>query len=84
MGIILTLIFAVIIAGTTNPKVPKMNKLTPEEKHVIVNKGTERPFSGKYNDHFNVGIYTCRQCGAPLYRSDDKFKTSCGWQPIRH
>ena len=57
----------------------KMNKLTAEEKSVIVNKGTERPFTGKYNNHFKAGIYSCRQCGAPLYRSDDKFKTSCGW-----
>jgi peptide methionine sulfoxide reductase msrA/msrB len=57
----------------------KLNKLSPEEKHVIIDKGTERPFTGKYNDFFKPGIYACRQCGAPLYRSDDKFKTSCGW-----
>lgn len=57
----------------------KMNKLTEAEKHVIIDKGTERPFTGKYNDFFQPGIYACRQCGAPLYRSDDKFRTSCGW-----
>ena len=83
MKIVLALIFTVAMltlsAGTTKQKVAKMNKLSPEEKRVIVNKGTERPFSGKYNDHFKAGIYTCRQCGAPLYRGDDKFKTSCGW-----
>jgi peptide methionine sulfoxide reductase msrA/msrB len=79
MKIILTLILMIVIAGTANSKVPKMNKLTEEEKFVIVNKGTERPFTGKYNDYFKAGIYTCRQCGAPLYRADDKFKTSCGW-----
>jgi len=79
MKIILTLIFTIIIAGTTNSKVPKMNKLTEEEKFVIINKGTELPFTGKYNDNFKAGIYSCRQCGAPLYRADDKFKTSCGW-----
>ncbi len=56
-----------------------LNKLTPEEARVIRQKGTERPFTGKYNDQFQFGIYTCRQCGAPLYRSDDKFKTTCGW-----
>ena len=56
-----------------------MNELTSDEKHVILEKGTERPFSGKYNDEFSRGIYACRQCGAPLYRSDDKFKTNCGW-----
>lgn len=79
MKIILTLIFAVVIAVTVNSKALKMNTLTEEEKFVIINKGTERPFSGKYNDHFKAGIYSCRQCGAPLYRADDKFKTSCGW-----
>jgi len=57
----------------------KMNKLTKEEKYVIIDKGTEPPFTGEYNDFFKVGVYACRQCGAPLYRSDDKFKTSCGW-----
>lgn len=53
--------------------------LTPEEQAVIVGKGTERPFSGKYNDHFVAGIYTCRRCGAMLYRSQDKFRAHCGW-----
>ncbi|MBN2180299.1 MAG: bifunctional methionine sulfoxide reductase B/A protein [Sedimentisphaerales bacterium] len=55
------------------------NKLTPEEKRVIVNKGTERPFSGKYNDHFEKGVYTCKRCGAELFESDSKFKSECGW-----
>ncbi len=54
-------------------------KLTPEESHVILHKGTERPFTGQYNDHFETGIYACRQCGAPLYRSEDKFPSHCGW-----
>lgn len=56
-----------------------MKELTPEEKDVIVDKGTERPFSGKYNDHFEKGLYICKRCGAPLYRSDDKFRSTCGW-----
>ncbi len=59
--------------------VMKMSKLTSEEEEVIVKKGTEAPFSGKYNDHFESGIYVCRQCGLPLYNSRDKFKSSCGW-----
>lgn len=54
-------------------------KLTPEEQYVILHKGTERPFSGKYNDFFETGLYTCKQCGAPLYRSEHKFPSHCGW-----
>jgi methionine-R-sulfoxide reductase len=57
----------------------KLNKLTPEEEYVIVHKGTERPFTGKYNDFFDKGTYICKRCNAPLYRSDDKFKSDCGW-----
>jgi len=57
-----------------------MNKgLTPEEKRVIVDKGTEAPFSGEYYDHHEPGIYRCRRCGAELYRSGDKFDSGCGW-----
>jgi len=53
--------------------------LTPEEQHVILHKGTERPFTGKYNEFFETGVYICKQCGAPLYRSEDKFPSHCGW-----
>jgi peptide methionine sulfoxide reductase msrA/msrB len=55
------------------------NKLTPEEARVIVNKGTEMPFSGKYNNFFEKGVYTCKRCGAELFLSDSKFKSECGW-----
>jgi peptide methionine sulfoxide reductase msrA/msrB len=55
------------------------NKLTPEEERVIIYKGTERPFSGKYYDNFEKGVYTCKRCGAALFRSNSKFKSDCGW-----
>lgn len=54
-------------------------KLTPEEERVIVYKGTERPFTGKYNDFYENGYYECKRCSAPLYKSSDKFKSDCGW-----
>jgi peptide methionine sulfoxide reductase msrA/msrB len=55
------------------------NKLTPEEEYVILHKGTEAPYSGKFNDHNGDGVYTCRQCNTPLYKSSSKFKSGCGW-----
>ena len=54
-------------------------KLTPEEANVILHKGTELPFSGKYNEFFEKGIYYCKRCRAALFRSKDKFRSSCGW-----
>lgn len=56
-----------------------MNKLTTEEKFVIIDKGTEAPFTGKYNDHFEKGFYTCKRCDAKLYSSEHKFRSHCGW-----
>ena len=57
----------------------KLNPLTPAEERVIVHKGTERPFSGEYESHWEKGTYVCRRCNAPLYRSEDKFDARCGW-----
>jgi methionine-R-sulfoxide reductase len=55
------------------------NKLTEEEAYVILKKGTERPFTGEYDKHYEKGIYKCRQCDTALYTSDDKFDSRCGW-----
>jgi methionine-R-sulfoxide reductase len=57
----------------------KLNPLTREEERVIVHKGTERPWSGEYVSHKEAGTYVCRRCNAPLYRSEDKFDSHCGW-----
>lgn len=60
-------------------KSAKYRKLTQEEEDIIVNKGTEMPFTGEYENNFKEGIYICKRCGAHLYRSKDKFDASCGW-----
>jgi peptide methionine sulfoxide reductase msrA/msrB len=62
-----------------NTNAMNLRKLTPLEEQVIVHKGTEAPFTGKFNNSFDKGTYTCRRCGAALYSSDDKFKSDCGW-----
>ncbi len=54
-------------------------KLNPEEFEVLVNKGTEKPFSGKYNDFYEKGVYVCKACEKPLFNSSDKFNSNCGW-----
>lgn len=55
------------------------NKLTPEEERVLIHKGTEAPFTGKYYQSKDKGTYICKRCGAPLYYSKDKFESDCGW-----
>lgn len=55
------------------------NHLTPEEARVILHKGTERAFTGEYTENKAAGTYLCRRCNAPLYRSQDKFASDCGW-----
>lgn len=56
-----------------------LNPLTNEEKFIIIHKGTEPSFSGKYNEMSEAGLYVCKQCDNPLYRSDQKFNSHCGW-----
>ena len=67
-----------VIACSQN-KTMKYNKLTPEEEKVIVHKGTELPFSGKYYKFDEKGTYSCKRCDAELYKSDNKFDAHCGW-----
>jgi peptide methionine sulfoxide reductase msrA/msrB len=57
----------------------ELNHLTPEEERVIVERGTEAPHTGGYDKFFSDGLYVCRRCEAPLYRSGDKFDSGCGW-----
>jgi peptide-methionine (R)-S-oxide reductase len=54
-------------------------KLTPEQYRVLREKGTERPFTGEYNTHYEDGVYSCAACGNELYKSDAKFDSGCGW-----
>jgi methionine-R-sulfoxide reductase len=60
-------------------KTATYHMLTPAEKHIIVDKGTEAPFSGEYTDFFEKGTYVCKRCDAPLYHSSAKFHSGCGW-----
>jgi len=55
------------------------NQLTSKEAAVILHKGTERAFTGEYTDLHDAGTFVCRRCNAPLYRSEDKFESHCGW-----
>jgi methionine-R-sulfoxide reductase len=60
----------------------KYNKLTPEEEFIIINKGTEPPFSGEYDTQFKPGIYVCKRCNTPLYKSEAKFHSGCRIDPL--
>jgi len=57
----------------------KYNKLTGAEERVILQKGTEAPYSGEYETNWRQGTYLCKRCNAPLYEADDKFDAHCGW-----
>ena len=57
----------------------KLNKLTQDEENVLIHKGTEAPFSGEYDDFWVEGTYICRRCNTPLYVSNSKFHSGCGW-----
>jgi len=77
-------LFSLLSTGCTqctqnSTKKMEFKKLTPEEERVIVYKGTEAPFTGKYDNFYGKGVYVCKRCGNPLYRSEDKFDAKCGW-----
>jgi len=75
--IIIILFFSILTAQ--EKKKMKLNKLTAEEERVIIFKGTEMPFTGKFEKHKEKGTYTCKRCDAPLYKSASKFESGCGW-----
>lgn len=77
--IVLVLVFfCTNVMGQDSTKII-LNPLSEEEKRVIINKGTEYPFTGEYTNHKEKGQYICKQCNAPLYNSSDKFDSHCGW-----
>ena len=55
------------------------NQLDEQSYRILREKGTEYPFTGEYNNHFEKGIYSCKGCGKPLFQSENKFDSSCGW-----
>ncbi len=57
----------------------EFNELNEKEKYVILQKGTERPFTGEFDKHFEKGVYSCKQCDQDLYVSESKFDSGCGW-----
>lgn len=79
MKIIFTGILFFLSFYTYSQDTMQYNKLTSEEEQIIIHKGTEMPFTGKYVNHNEKGVYTCKRCNNVLYRSDDKFDAHCGW-----
>jgi len=80
---IVALLISIVVSCTNHSQkensMKTLRSLSPEETRVIINKGTERPFTGEYTDTKTSGTYLCKQCGKPLYRSEDKFHSGCGW-----
>lgn len=81
--VMLRIIFSVVIILSVSniysqENTMQFNKLTPKEEQVIIYKGTETPYSGKYVDNKVKGVYTCKRCDAVLYKSEDKFDSHCG------
>lgn len=55
------------------------NSLTPQEENIIVGKGTERPYTGRYDNFYEEGVFICKRCNAPIFSSESKFNAGCGW-----
>jgi peptide methionine sulfoxide reductase msrA/msrB len=82
VSLALAVLAAIVLTGRKAPlevHAMEYNTLTPEEERVILREGTERPFSGKYVDHHEAGIYTCKRCSRPLFKSESKFNSKTGW-----
>lgn len=70
------------MSESNNPKnrqEPWKEPLSPAARHVLLEKGTERAYTGEYWNHFDAGVYGCRNCGAELFRTNHKFESHCGW-----
>jgi methionine-R-sulfoxide reductase len=79
MGMFFTWVWLVCLVSVLSEKESKFKPLTREEERVILDKGTEMPFTGKYYAFWDKGTYVCKRCGAALYRSESKFESDCGW-----
>jgi methionine-R-sulfoxide reductase len=79
MRIFLLIIFVTLLGMDASSQEKNYRKLNDFEKYVIIDKGTERPFTGEFYAFKGKGTYRCKQCNAALYRSDDKFDSECGW-----
>ena len=77
--IVLLLILSGILYLNGEGRKVEFKKLNEQEARVIVHKGTEAPYTGKYDKFYEDGVYKCKRCGTPLYNSSDKFSSGCGW-----
>lgn len=78
-GVKLAVLLGLTISSVMAQNNTKRNELTREEERVIINKGTERPYTGEHLNNKSEGVYTCKWCDAALYNSADKFDSNCGW-----
>lgn len=76
---ILSLLFILLSLSLMAQNETEYNELSKEEQRVIIHKGTEMPFSGEYENHWEAGTYVCKRCDAELYHSESKFDANCGW-----